>query len=229
MSFVCPLPPEKVFVKSEYLYDHDPVRAGTLIEGVWVSVKSIRGQAFRLETYLPEYGALYDKLPLSAFVWHDVLEDDQMPLDMLQIWDCMSYHVELIHKPLLAGLRAEFFGKDGRMHGGQYMWTLDQCEPDPRIPAFGFSETAEEHKSFNMLRLDNGQFALQPNNRCRFIDPALTHESLLRPDFKVCTQIYSVEATAKWRLGKTTTTTYDNAVEGAAQEAASEWGSHAPL
>ena len=212
MSFVTPLPPEKVWVRAEYLYDGDPNREGELVEGVWVSAKSIRGQAFRFETYLPEYGALYDKLPIDAFLWtpHDYEPRAMQPLDVLQIWDCMSYHVELIHKPFLAGLRAEFFGKDKRLHQGEYMWTLDSCEPDPRVPAYGFSETAEEHKSFNMLRLDNGQFALQPNNRCRFFDPAITHSELKTPDFKVCTTVFRVENTAKWRLGDTSTVTYDD-------------------
>lgn len=210
MSFVCPLPPEKVYVREEYLYDHDPSKIGKLVEGVWVSVKAIRGQAFRFETYLPEFGALYDKLPISAFTWHEVLEEhEQLPLDMLQIWDAMSYHVELIRKPFLSGLRAEFFGKDKKMHGGEYMWTLDQCEPDARLPDFGFSETAEEHKSFNMLRLDNGQFGLQPNNRCRFFDPSITHSQLATPDFHVCTKNYRVENTSKWRLGDTITVMYD--------------------
>ncbi len=211
MSFVCPLPPEKVWIRAQYLYDFDPNYEGDLIEGVWVSVKSIRGQAFRFETYLPEFGALYDKLPIDAFLcdYHCDL-GDRLPLDVLQIWDCMSYHVELIHKPFLAGLRAEFFGKDKRLHGGEYMWTLDSCEPDPRIPTYGFSETPEEHKSFNMLRLDNGQFALQPNNRCRFFDPAITHAELKKPDFAVCTRTYRVENTAKWRLGDTSTVTYDD-------------------
>lgn len=212
MSFVTPLPPEKVWVRAEYLYDHDDSRRGELVEGVWVSVKSIRGQAFRFETYLPEFGALYDKLPLDAFIWSDE-HHSLLPLDVLQIWDCMSYHVELIHKPFLAGLRAEFFGKDRLMHQGEYLWTLDSCEPDPRIPAYGFSETPEEHKSFNLLRLDNGQFALQPNNRCRFFDPAITHPELRMPDFKVCTKTYRVENTAKWRLGDTSTVTYDQRTE----------------
>lgn len=211
MSFVCPLPPEKVWIRAEYLYDFDPNYEGDLIEGVWVSVKSIRGQAFRFETYLPEFGALYDKLPIDAFLWDYHCDlGDRLPLDVLQIWDCMSYHIELIEKPFLKGLRAEFFGKDKQLHGGEYMWTIDSCEPDPRIPAFGFSETPEEHKSFNMLRLDNGQFALQPNNRTRFFDPAITHAELKTPDFKVCTKTYRVENTAKWRLGDTSTVTYDD-------------------
>lgn len=210
MSFVCPLPPVKVYVRAEYLYDHQE-RQGELVDGIWVSVKAIRGEAFRFETYLPQYGALYDKLPISAFLWHDVIEeDDQLPLDVLQIWDALAYHVEVVDKPFLKGLRAEFFGKDKALHGGEYMFTIDTCNPDPRIPDFTLSETIDEHKSYNVLKLDNGQIALQPNNRCRFFDPAFNPQAMLKPDFKVATRKYRVEQHAKWRLGDTTTVTYDD-------------------
>ena len=208
MSFVCPLPPLKVMVRAEYLYDHQHGH-GELIDGIWVSVKAHRGEAFRFETYLPAYGALFDKLPISAFLWKP-LDGEDLPLDMLQIWDCLAHHVAVIDKPLIKGLRCEFFGKDKKMHGGEYLFTLDACWPDPRIPDFTLVETAEDHKSYNVVQLDNGQFALQPNNRCRFIDPAFTPQEMLTPDFKVCTRIYSVETTAKWRLGDTTTVGYDD-------------------
>lgn len=46
MSFVCPLPPVKVLVHSEYLYDFDG-KQRDLVDGIWVSVKAIRGEAFR--------------------------------------------------------------------------------------------------------------------------------------------------------------------------------------
>jgi hypothetical protein len=58
--------------------------------------------------------------------------------------------------------------------------------------------------------LDNGQFALQPNNRCQFFDPAFNPQEMKKPDFKVATRKYSVEQHAKWRLGDTTTVTYDD-------------------
>ena len=199
MSFVCPLPPIKVFVRSEYLQDH--MRGhGSYVEGIWCSVKSIRGQAFRFETYLPEYGALYDKLPISAFAWKDSIEDDQ-PLDVLQIWDCLGYHVEVIEKPLLAGLRASVFCKDRVTREGIYLFTLDGAQPDPRLPDLTFTQTPDEHKSYNVIRLDNGQFALQPNNRCQFFDNAFVPETLKTPDFEVCTHVYAVEHKSKWRLG----------------------------
>lgn len=210
MSFVCPLPPIKVLVRAQYLYDFDRGR-GDLVEGIWVSVKAIRGEAFRFETYLPQYGALYDKLPISAFLSCEVMDEDGLlTLDTLQIWDALSYHVTVVEKPFLKGLRAEFFAKDKNTYGGEYLFTLDTCNPDPRIPDFTFSETIDEHKSYNVLRLDNGQFALQPNNRCRFYDPAFNPQDMKFPDFKVATRKYRVEQHAKWRLGDTTTVTYDD-------------------
>lgn len=208
MTFVTPLPPVKVLVRPEYLYDFQCGEDAPLVQGVWVSVKALRGEAFRWETYLPEYGALYDKLPLHAFQHKPELTYD-LPLDMLQIWDALSYYVTLIDKPFLKGLRAEFFGKDKQLHAGEYMFTLDTCNPDPRIPDFTLSETVDEHKSYNVLRLDNGQFAAQPNNRCRFYEPAFNPREMKLPDFMVATKKYRVEQNAKWRLGDTTTFTYD--------------------
>lgn len=210
MSFVCPLPPLKVLVRAEYLYD-DERGHGELVEGIWVSVKAIRGEAFRFETYLPQYGALYDKLPISAFYWPcSKPKGEDLPLDVLQIWDALAYDVTVVEKPFLKGLRAEFFAKDKQLYGGEYLFTLDTCSPDPRIPDFTFSETVDEHKSYNVLRLDNGQFALQPNNRCRFYDPAFNPQDMKFPDFKVATKKYRVEQHAKWRLGDTSTVTYDD-------------------
>lgn len=207
MTFISPLPPVKVLVRPEYLYDFDGQEREP-VEGIWVSVKAIRGEAFRFETYLPQYGALYDKLPISAFRHND--QGGDLPLDVLQIWDALSYHVTVTEKPLLKGLRAEFFAKDKQTYGGEYMFTLDTCNPDPRIPDFTFSETVDEHKSYNVLKLDNGQFALQPNNRCRFYDPAFNPKDMRFPDFRVATRKYRVEQQAKWRLGDTSTVTYDD-------------------
>lgn len=212
MSFVCPLPPIKVLVRPEYLYDFQCDKDAPLVEGIWVSVKALRGEAFRFETYLPEYGALYDKLPISAFVdpaLKDGLKMVDLSLDVLQIWDALSYHVTVVEKPFLKGLRAEFFAKDKQLYSGEYLFTLDTCSPDPRIPDFTFSETVDEHKSYNVLRLNNGQFALQPNNRCRFFDPAFNPQDMKFPDFKVATKKYRVEQHAKWRLGDTSNFNYE--------------------
>ena len=195
------LSPIPVFVKKEYLYDLEKGH-GELTPGIWISVKSVMYKALYFETLLTEYGALFDKLPISAFVWkEDYDKENQLPLDVLQLWDCFDYHVTVIQKPLLS--RCQFFGKDKRMHDGEYIFTIDNAHPDTNILDMNFSEHDPEHKSFNIIQLDNGQFAAQPNNRIIWRDSSLTPEDLKTPDFKVCTQNYAVEIEPKWSVGHT--------------------------
>ena len=76
MAFlVANVPPVKVWVKKQYLYDLQKGH-GEYVQGIWATVKSIQGRALYFETYIPDYAALYDKLPISAFVSSpDVKED----------------------------------------------------------------------------------------------------------------------------------------------------------
>jgi len=89
------------------------------------------------------------------------------------------------------------------MHTGEYEFTIDNAHRDQAYLDTNFSEHDPEHKSFNVIRLDNGQFAAQPNNRVIWRDSSLTPEKLLTPDFKVCTQNYCVETEPKWSVGHT--------------------------
>ena len=202
MSFlVHPLPPIPVYVKKEYLYDLEKGH-GELTPGIWISVKSVKYKALYFETLLTDYGALFDKLPISAFVWtKNYDKDNQLPLDILQLWDCFDYDITVLQKPLLS--RCKFFGKDKKMHPGEYKFTIDNAHRDTSIIDTNFSEHDPEHKSFNVIKLDNGQFAAQPNNRIVWRDSSLTPENLLQPDFKVCTQNYCVETEPKWSVGHT--------------------------
>jgi hypothetical protein len=193
------LQPIPVYVRKEYLYDLKKGH-GEYTPGLWISVKSTQSKALYFETLLTEYGALYDKLPISAFVWKTDLDYD-LPLDVLQLWDCFDYHITLIQKPILG--RCEMFGKDRKMHSGEYLFTIDTCHPDNNVLDQNFSEHDSEHKSFNIIQLDNGQFAAQPNNRVIWRDSSLTPDKLLQPDFKVCTQDYRVETEPKWSVGHT--------------------------
>ena len=207
------LSPIPVFVKKEYLYDLEKGH-GELTPGIWISVKSVMYKALYFETLLTEYGALFDKLPISAFVWkEDYDKENQLPLDVLQLWDCFDYHVTVIQKPLLS--RCQFFGKDKRMHDGEYIFTIDNAHPDTNVLDMNFSEHDPEHKSFNIIQLDNGQFAAQPNNRVIWRDSSLTPEDLKTPDFKVCSQNYAVEIEPKWSVGHTDEWAYKTGEEAA--------------
>ncbi len=200
MSFLIHnLPLINVFVRKEYLYDLEKGH-GEYTPGIWISVKSTQNKALYFETLLTEYGALFDKLPLSAFVWKTEDHGD-LPLDTLQLWDCFDYNLTVIEKPVLGP--CEFFGKDKNMHAGQYLFTIDNCHSENSTLDTNYSEHDPEHKSFNIIQLDNGQFAAQPNNRIIWRDSSLTPSDLKTPDFKVCTQNYAVETEPKWSVGHT--------------------------
>ena len=200
MSFlVGNIPPVKCFVKAEYLYNQTK-RHGELEPCVWLTAKCIKGQALRIESLLTNYGALYDKLPISAYVWK-AAGNSVLPLDYLQIWDCLSYEFTVIEKQNLRGLKVKFFGKDKKFHFGHYLFTIDFCNADPGRLDTTFSEGTEEHKSFNVIKLDNGQFAAQPNNRCLFYDMSLVPVEMKAPDFAIPSDKWSVENCAKWAVG----------------------------
>ena len=86
---------------------------------------------------------------------------------------------------------------------GKYLFTIDNYHPHRNEPDFYFSELPDEHKSFNVVELDNGQFGAYPNNRCRMVDPSLSYAELKVPDFKVATRYVDVEYSPGWgRLGE---------------------------
>lgn len=198
MSYiVANLPPIKCFVRREFLYNfergHDELEPA-----IWVSIKALRGQVFRIESLLPAYGALYDKLPLHAYVW--MQNAFCLPIDVLQLWDCMGYRFTVIEKIGLRNLCVKFLGKDRQWHFGRYLFTVDFCAEGMDLDT-GFTEQAEEHKSFNFIRLDNGQFACQPNNRCLWYDQALVTAESKAPDFQAAKNLWTVDGTRKWVAG----------------------------
>jgi hypothetical protein len=208
---VANLPPINAFIRKEFLYDFQSGH-GELVPCWWVSIKSLPGQAFRIESYLNEYGALYDKLPLHAYCWKPV-ESNLYPLDYLQIWNCFSHDIAIIKKAAINSMKCKIKLKNNKWEYGEYMFTVDSAHADINVLDVGFSEDVENHKSFNFIKLDNGQFAAQPNNRLIVFEPSSNPKELKKSDFKIATKKWSVEAEAKWALGDTNSYMYEQPEE----------------
>ncbi len=207
---VANLPPIKCFVRKEFLYDFEKGH-GELEPCWWVSIKSLRGQAFRIEAYLNNYGALYDKLPLHAYVWKtDINENELYPLDWLQLWDCFSYNITVIKKQRLRNARCEVIMKDKSKAPGYYLFTIDSCSSDPNELDISWAETPNEHKSFNIIKLDNGQFAAQPNNRILWKHQSQTPSVDLKTlYFRFSTKTWICENQDRWNAANATKFNYD--------------------
>ena len=191
-QLICNLPAIHVWVRREYLRDHEDGH-GEFVKGVWVSCKSMPGRAFYFETYLPDYGAMFDKLPISAFVSEPETPKKDLELHNLQFWNCMDYGVVSIHKQFVSSMMFEAYTRDKGKLKGTYVATIDNYHSDVNTIDYSTSETPAEHKSHNLLELENGQFGLYPNNRMRIYDNSLTPDKPLMPDFKVSTMEYQVE------------------------------------
>jgi hypothetical protein len=208
-TLVANVPPVKVWVRREYLRDLRDGH-GEYTPGYWVTCKSLTGRALYFETYLTHYGALYDKLPISAFLAWDPDHPDEpqaptpdLELTDLQFWNGFDTGLTVIEKNLIYNMEFEVMTRSAGTMKGEYLFTIDNYHPHRNEPDFYFAEFPDEHKSHNIVTLENGQIGAYPNNRCRMVDPSLTNHELKTPDFKVSTRYFDVEHAPKWgRLGE---------------------------
>jgi len=213
---VANIPPTEVFIRKEFLYDFIKDNKGKLLgedeyeSAHWITTKSIPNQALYFESFVHNYGALYDKLPIHAFVWKTNIDKNNLyPLDWLQLWDCFSYNITVIKKQRLRNARCEVIMKDKSKAPGYYLFTIDSCSSDPNEIDVSWSETPNEHKSFNVIKLDNGQFAAQPNNRILWKHQSQTPSTDLKvPYFKFSTKTWICENSDRWSAAGSTTFTY---------------------
>ena len=217
MSYlVANIAPIEVFIKKEFLYDFQTDEKGKLLginefeSAHWITTKSIPNQAVYFESFIHDYGALFDKLPIHAFVWKTDIDQSKLyPLDWLQLWDCFSYNISIIKKQRLRNARCEVIMKDKSKAPGYYLFTIDSCSSDPNEVDVSWSETPNEHKSFNIIKLDNGQFAAQPNNRILWKHQSQTPSTSLKtPYFRFSTKTWICENSDRWSAAGSTTFTY---------------------
>ena len=197
------IPPIYCKVRKEYLYDFKE-HHGESEDCVIFGITSISGRAILFNIMLPN-GACFWRLPISAFFQkqYDRANVPNMQTHELELWNCFSYWPSVHRFDWLAGVKGKYLGLDKKFYHGEYLFTIDNAHPDTSVLDINFSEHDPEHKSFNVIKLDNGQFAAQPNNRVIWKDSSLTMDKLERPDFKVCTQNYAVETEPKWSVGHT--------------------------
>lgn len=187
-------PPTKAWLRKEFLYNQESGHCD-LVEVIIFGVTGIPGRVPMFHC-VSSFGAVWFRLPIHAFVLSPAAKPE-LSLEDLCLWNSFSYSLSVHTFSYLDGLACAYLGRDKAWHKGTYYTTVDWCN---NAGEFGFAETPDEHKCHHVIKLDNGQIALQPNNRIRWFEPAFITESFPdRPDFKVNTQVWTVENTAKWR------------------------------
>jgi len=108
-----------------------------------------------------ESGAHWSGLPLHAI---SMEKDFSLDHEELMPWKCMGEDLDVVQLEYLEGLIVETRAGIGR-HTGIIVDWYD-----------GFSRYQHEHKPLSLVELKTGQFALQPNNYCRYKDNHFTSD-----------------------------------------------------
>ena len=189
------IPPLKVWVKKEFLYDLEK-GFNEFEYGILVSARAVVGSAMLFQV-LMENGVLRDKLPIHALVLKK--EAPNIPFHYLQLWNCFSANFSAICIDYLSGLKVDVKLKNGQWETGEYLWTFQWGSDYTHNIDLTLAADPFEHKSSHFIKLDNGCFVLQPNNRLKWKEPSFVTKSFPeKPDYKGNSQIWNCEAHEKW-------------------------------
>lgn len=187
------IPPIECFVRAEYMRQHKDGH-GTRFNVLIFGVASLPGQS-PLFHFQMEDGGIWWRMPISAFCHKTDAPDTA--LEELVLWDSFSYAVSVLRFDWLANKRMEYISRSHTKKAGRYLFTLDWADPE----GTGIAEQPGHHKCGHVIELDDGNYAIQPNNRLRAFDPSFTTkfgENLL--DRLISDKVYTVERSPKWLL-----------------------------
>jgi hypothetical protein len=150
-----------------------------------------------------EDGGVFWRAPISAFCQSEGVKEQ--PLNELVLWDSFSYDVAVTTFHQLSGAKVQFTTRSKQKLEGKYLFTLDWTEGDYQTLNFGYSAMPDQSKTGNVLALDNGNYAIQPNNRCRFFDSNMGVDWSKPPMINrlVNTHTWSVEDEPRWTTTET--------------------------
>lgn len=173
------LPKARVYIRQD-AFGRSPIEW----EPAWLlSARAMRNRPFAFQVWVDRFAACYDKIPPHCVYWYepDVAagQDNPLPLHKVQLWECLSGSVELWQKAQLADVPVVVnLGKGSPPMPGHYWFTLDFVPENQGTGLLdvGDVELLEEHKEANVVKLANGQIAIYPNNRLKWLPVSLTKD-----------------------------------------------------
>lgn len=131
--------------------------------GIWHAVYGREYQTLMCHVFL-ESGAHWSGLPIHAL---STKQDFKFDRKLLMPWASMGDDMETFYSKYLEGLECSVhrpFEAKGRHTGIIVDWND------------GYSRYPSEHKPLNLIEVENGQFALLPNNFVTYTDNHFTRE-----------------------------------------------------
>ena len=165
------IPPIDCYVRGNFLRNqidsHDKY-----FECVIFGVSSVQNRS-PLFHFMMEDGGLWWRMPINAFCTKPGVPE--VDLHELVLWNSFSPYVAVTKFANLTNLRMSYKDRQKNVVQGKYLFTLDWHNPDSNRLDDGYSETPNEHKCGHVIQRDDGNFAIQPNNRVRVFEPSFAN------------------------------------------------------
>jgi hypothetical protein len=150
--------------------------------------------------------------PIECYVRGNFLRDQEDSHD--KYFPCVIFGVSSIksRSPLfhfLSNMKMSYIDRNKNNIGGKYLFTLDWHNPESNILDDGYSESPGQHKCGHVIQRDDGNFAVQPNNRIRLKEPSFVTKKDLVIQRLINTNKWDVEGYDKWVLEDSNAYDYD--------------------
>ena len=200
------IPPIECYVRGNFLRDqkdsHDKY-----FPCVIFGVSSIPNRS-PLFHFMMEDGAIWWRMPINAFCAQPNVPE--VDIHNLVLWNSFSPFITITKFSNLANLRMFYMDRTKTKISGKYLFTLDWYSGDANSIDDGYSENPGQHKCGHVIQRDDGNFAIQPNNRIFALEPSFT----TKPGKPVINRLintrkWDVEDASKWITEDTDSYHYD--------------------
>jgi hypothetical protein len=143
-----------------------------------------------------EDGGIWWRMPINAFCTKpDIPEED---IHNLVLWNSFSPFITVTKFANLSNMRMTYIDRTKTKIKGKYLFTLDWHNPDSNRLDDGYSENPGQHKCGHVIEREDGNYAIQPNNRCLVLEPSFTTKKTMVIDRLINTYKWDVEDAGKW-------------------------------
>jgi hypothetical protein len=199
------IPPIECYVRGNFLRDQEDSH-DKYFPCVIFGVSSIKSRS-PLFHFLMEDGGIWWRMPINAFCTKPGVPEE--PIYNLVLWNSFSPHVAVTKFENLSNMRMSYIDRNKNNVGGKYLFTLDWHNPESNILDDGYSESPGQHKCGHVIQRDDGNFAVQPNNRIRLKEPSFVTKKDLVIQRLINTNKWDVESYDKWVLEDSNAYNYD--------------------
>ena len=200
------IPPIECYVRGNFLRNQEDSH-DKYFPCVIFGVSTLQNRS-PLFHFLMEDGGIWWRMPINAFCTKPGVPEED--IHNLVLWNSFSPYISVTKFANLANMKMSYIDRTKTKINGKYLFTLDWHNPESNILDHGYSESPGQHKCGHVIVRDDGNFAVQPNNRVLLFEPSFTTKyGKMVIDRLINERQWDVEDSPKWTLEDSNRYHYD--------------------